>query len=65
MSSADEDPQTPLLSVRAAVIFLIGLQAGAGTSVLMILSGISWASAVLAAGASFAGTVTFARSVIR
>ncbi|MEU9488011.1 hypothetical protein AB0D83_30965 [Streptomyces decoyicus] len=56
--------QEPLLSLRSAVVFLIGLQAAAAAGLLTYTSGNSLATAALAGGAAFGATVAFARSAI-
>lgn len=52
------------MTVRAAVILLLGTQIVVADGVLIVLAGNAWAVAVLAAGGALAGTVAFARSVI-
>jgi hypothetical protein len=52
------------MTVRVAVILMLGLQVAVVTGVLTVLAGNAWAVAVLAAGGAFAGAVAFARSVI-
>ncbi len=52
------------MTVRAAVIVILGTQIAVAAGVLTVLAGNTWAVAVLAAGGAFAGTVAFARSVI-
>lgn len=64
MSSSSEPTQEPLLSLRAAVILLLGVQVAVLTAVLILLAGNRWPAAVLGAGAAFTGAVAFARSVI-
>ncbi|MBJ6633855.1 hypothetical protein ACFY3O_12310 [Streptomyces sp. NPDC001046] len=65
MSSLGErgEPQA-LLSVRAAVVLVVGVLAGVGAAVLTGLSGSPWPTAVLAGAGAFAGGVLFAQSVI-
>ncbi|MDH6455515.1 MULTISPECIES: hypothetical protein [unclassified Streptomyces] len=64
MSTPSGRSQEPLMTLRAAVILILGLQIAVAAGVLTVLAGRTWAVAVLAAGGSFAGTVAFARSVI-
>lgn len=52
------------MTVRAAVILMLGLQVAAVTGVLTVLGGGPWTVGIVVAGAAFAGTVAFARSVI-
>ncbi|MFJ4057529.1 hypothetical protein [Streptomyces albogriseolus] len=56
--------QEPLLSLRSAVVFLIGLQAATVTGFLTYAAGSPLATAALSGGAAFGATVAFARSVI-
>ncbi|MFH8566157.1 hypothetical protein [Streptomyces sp. NPDC017988] len=56
--------QEPLLSLRSAVVFLIGLQAAAAAGCLTYAAGSPLATAALAGGAAFGATVAFARSAI-
>ncbi|NED22268.1 hypothetical protein G3I31_30190 [Streptomyces sp. SID9913] len=64
MSVPSDRSQEPLMTVRAAVILMLGTQIAVAAGVLTVLAGNGWAVAVLATGGAFAGTVTFARSVI-
>jgi hypothetical protein len=64
VSTPSDQSQEPLMTVRAAVILMLGTQIAVAAGVLTVLAGNAWAVAVLAAGAAFAGTVAFARSVI-
>ncbi|MBD2835124.1 hypothetical protein OOK43_31990 [[Kitasatospora] papulosa] len=64
MSAPSDRSQEPLITVRAAVILILGTQIAVVAGVLTVLAGNAWAVAVLAAGGAFAGTVAFARSVI-
>ncbi|CAM5325248.1 MULTISPECIES: hypothetical protein [Streptomyces] len=64
MSAPSDPSQEPLMTVRAAVILMLGTQMAVAAGVLTVLAGNAWAVAVLAAGGTFAGTVAFARSVI-
>lgn len=64
MSAPSDRSQEPLMSVRAAVILMLGTQMAVAAGVLTVLAGNAWAVAVLAAGGTFAGTVAFTRSVI-
>ncbi|MFD3998400.1 hypothetical protein [Streptomyces sp. NPDC058583] len=52
------------MTVRAAVILMLATQIAVAACVLTVLAGNAWPVAALAAGAAFAGTVAFARSVI-
>ncbi|MER5218601.1 hypothetical protein ABT063_51125 [Streptomyces sp. NPDC002838] len=65
MSSVGEraEPEA-LLSVRSAVVLVVGVLAGVGAAALTVLSGSPWPTAVLAGGGAFAGGVLFAHSVI-
>jgi len=56
--------QEPLLSLRSAVVFLIGLQAAGAAGFLTYAAGSPLASAALAGGAAFGATIAFARSAI-
>ncbi|WP_249400211.1 hypothetical protein [Streptomyces argyrophylli] len=56
--------QEPLLSLRSAVVFLIGLQAAAATGFLTHAAGSPLATVALSGGAAFGATVVFARSAI-
>lgn len=49
MSSSSEPTQEPLLSLRAAVILLLGVQVAVLTAVLILLAGNRWPAAVLGA----------------
>ncbi|MEU1124661.1 hypothetical protein ABZ371_14095 [Streptomyces sp. NPDC005899] len=64
MSAPPDRAQEPLMTVRVAVILMLGTQIAVAAGVLTVLAGNEWAVAVLAAGGGFAGTVAFARSVI-
>ncbi|PNG23839.1 hypothetical protein [Streptomyces cahuitamycinicus] len=64
MSAPSDRSQEPLMTVRAAVILMLGTQIAVAAGVLTVLAGNAWAVAVLAAGGAFVGTVAFARSVI-
>ena len=64
MRTPSDRSQEPLMSVRSAVILMLGTQIAVAAAVLTMLAGNAWAVAVLAAGGAFAGTVAFARSVI-
>ncbi|MET9847855.1 hypothetical protein [Streptomyces ossamyceticus] len=64
MSTPADRSQEPLMTVRAAVILMLGTQIAVAAGVLTVLAGNAWAVAVLAAGGAFAGTVAFARSMI-
>lgn len=54
----------PLLSLRAAVVFLIGIVAAISTVALTYLAGNPPAAAVTAGGAAFGATVAFSHSII-
>jgi hypothetical protein len=54
----------PLLSLRAAVVFLIGVITAVGAAALTHLAGQPPAAAVLAAGATFMSSVAFSHSII-
>ncbi|MEV7789674.1 hypothetical protein AB0926_04925 [Streptomyces griseoincarnatus] len=56
--------QEPLLSLRSAVVFLIGLQVATAAGFLAHAAGSPLATAALAGGAAFGATVAFARSAI-
>jgi len=56
--------QEPLLSLRSAVVILIGLQAAAATGFRTYAAGNPVATATLAGAAAFGTTVAFARSAI-
>jgi hypothetical protein len=64
VSTPSDRSQEPLMTVRAAVILMLGTQIAVAAGVLTVLAGNPWAIAALAAGGAFAGTVAFARSVI-
>lgn len=64
MTRPSDRSQEPLVTVRSAVILMLGLQVAVATGVLTVLAGNTWTIAVLAAGGAFAGAVAFARSVI-
>ncbi|MER7350467.1 hypothetical protein ABT390_34235 [Streptomyces aurantiacus] len=54
----------PLLSLRTAVVFLIGLQAAAAAGLLTYAAGSPLASAALAGGAAFGSAVALAQAVV-
>ncbi|GAA4658660.1 hypothetical protein GCM10023347_07450 [Streptomyces chumphonensis] len=64
MSAPSDRSQEPLMTVRAAVILMLGTQVAVAAGVLTVLAGNAWAVGVLAAGGAFASAVAFARSVI-
>jgi hypothetical protein len=64
MTVPPDRSQEPLMTVRTAVILMVGLQVAVATAVLTVLAGSTWTLAALAAGAAFTGAVAFARSVI-
>ncbi|MER6039014.1 hypothetical protein ACWDO6_21265 [Streptomyces sp. NPDC003674] len=49
----------PLLSLRAALILLLGVLVGVGTGVLTVMAGAVAAQAVLAGAAAFGAAVPF------
>lgn len=53
-----------LLTTRAALILLLGVLAGAGAAVTVVLLGVSLAHGVLAGGAAFGGAVTLFHQII-
>ncbi|MFJ3421909.1 hypothetical protein ACIPN8_36835 [Streptomyces sp. NPDC086082] len=57
------NPQ-PLLSLRTAIILLLGILTALGSCALTVLAGGSVAGAVLAGGAAFAGAVLFFHAII-
>ncbi|WP_406482494.1 hypothetical protein [Streptomyces sp. NBC_01615] len=64
MTVRSDRTQEPLVSLRSAVILILAAQVAALAAVLTVLTGTGWPAAALGAGAAFAGTVAFARSVI-
>ena len=60
----NQTPQHSLLTLRAAVVFLIGIMAAVGVGSLTYLSGNSLAASALAGSAAFGASVTFAHSII-
>lgn len=64
MSAPDEGNPSSLVTLRSAVILMLGLQVAAATAALTIIAGSSWAVAVLAAGPAFLGSVMFGRTAI-
>lgn len=56
--------QEPLLSLRSAVVFLIGTQAAGVAGILAHMAGTPLATAVLTGTAAFGGAIAFARSAI-
>ncbi|MFD7973019.1 hypothetical protein [Streptomyces clavifer] len=56
--------QEPLLSLRSAVVFLIGFQAAAAAGILTFAAGSPLSTSALAGGAAFGAAVAFTRSVI-
>jgi hypothetical protein len=64
VTSPSDRSQQPLVTVRGAVILMLGLQVAVATGVLTVLAGSTWTVAVLAAGGAYVGAVAFARSVI-
>ncbi|MEV6314433.1 hypothetical protein [Streptomyces sp. NPDC051776] len=63
-----EDPRAPgpgpLLGLRAAIVFLLGLLAGVGAGVLTVLAGGGLASATLTGAAAAGAGVLFFHSII-
>ncbi|MEU5609726.1 hypothetical protein AB0H03_13505 [Streptomyces sparsogenes] len=57
------NPQ-PLLSLRAAIILLLGVLTALGAGALTVLAGGTIASGVLAGGAAFAAAVLFFHTII-
>lgn len=53
MSAPSDRSQEPLMTVRAAVILMLGTQIAVAAGVLTVLAGNAWAVAVLAAGGAF------------
>lgn len=64
MTTPPDRSQEPLVTLRGAVILMLGLQVAVVTGALIVLAGNAWTVAALTAGGAFAGTVAFARSVI-
>lgn len=58
------NPPGPLLTVRAALIFLIALAAGAATATLTYLAGHSAPAAALAGGSAAGGAILLFNSII-
>ncbi|MFJ2110069.1 hypothetical protein ACIOHH_36530 [Streptomyces microflavus] len=56
--------QEPLLSLRSAVVFLIGIQTAAAAGILTFAASSLLPTSALAAGATFGATVAFTRIVI-
>jgi ABC-type transport system involved in cytochrome c biogenesis permease subunit len=56
--------QQPLLSLRAAVVFLIGIVTALSVTALRYLSGNPLPAAVLAGGTAFGTSVALAHSII-
>ncbi|NYI06890.1 hypothetical protein [Allostreptomyces psammosilenae] len=59
------DAEEPLLTLRAAVVFLLGALTGVAAGVLSGLGGAGIPAAVLAGGAAAGAAVVFFRSIIR
>lgn len=53
-----------LLGLRSAIILMLGVLVGTGTGVLTLLAQRDAATAVLAGGAAFAGSVLFFHTII-
>lgn len=64
MTTPSDRSQEPLVTVRGAVILMLGLQVAVAAGVLTVLAGSAWTVAVLTGGGAFIGAVAFARSVI-
>ncbi|WP_330343389.1 hypothetical protein OHA09_36070 [Streptomyces longwoodensis] len=58
------DPQQPLLSLRTAVILLLGVLTALGAGVLTVLADGSVASGILAGAAAFAAAVLFFHTIL-
>ncbi|MFI0777317.1 hypothetical protein [Streptomyces sp. NPDC021212] len=57
------NPQ-PLLSLRTAIILLLGVLTGLGAGILTVLAGGAVASGGLACGAAFAAALLFFHTII-
>ena len=65
MNSADREPSdTPLLTLRAAVILLLGVLSGVGAGVLTFFSGNGLATCTMTGCGSAALAVLFFHSII-
>ncbi|MGW2641523.1 hypothetical protein [Streptomyces sp. NPDC001348] len=62
MSQTDRDG--PLLTQRAAVVFLLAAMAGVGAGVLAALAGNAWPVAVSVGGGAAASAVLFFKEII-
>ncbi|WP_432198241.1 hypothetical protein [Streptomyces sp. bgisy027] len=60
MNSSDQ----PLLSLRTALILLLGVLTGTGAGLLTVAAGGVLAAGFLAGGAAFAGAVIFFHTII-
>jgi hypothetical protein len=61
---ANNSPPGPLLTVRAALIFLIALAAGAAAATLTYLAGHSVPAAALAGGSTAGGATLLFNTII-
>jgi hypothetical protein len=59
MTDDSERPRTPLLTPRAALLFLISILVAVGAGVLTMQAGHNVAEAVLVSGAAFAAAAKF------
>ncbi|MFI0811760.1 hypothetical protein [Streptomyces echinatus] len=67
MSRPDRErpgPAGPLLTQRAAIVFLLAALAGVGATVLTALSGTVWPVAVSVGGGTAASAVLFFKEII-
>ncbi|MEU3827242.1 hypothetical protein GT045_05970 [Streptomyces sp. SID486] len=67
MSRADRErsgPDGPLLTQRAAIVFLLAALAGVGATVLAVLSGSVWPVAVSVGSGTAATAVLFFKEII-
>lgn len=62
--SGNQAGQQPLISLRAAVILLIGAFVALTAGALTYASGNAFPAALLAAGTAFGASVAFAHSII-
>ncbi|MEU6486860.1 hypothetical protein [Streptomyces sp. NPDC046887] len=58
------NPDQPLLSLRTALILLIGIVTGVGAGALTVAAGEVLATGFLAGGAAFAGSVLFFHAIV-
>jgi hypothetical protein len=59
-----DEPNQPLLSLRAALILLLGVLAGTGAAILTVFAGGGAAAGLLAGGTAFAPAVLFFHTII-